>query len=150
MARVLPVIAAAAASRSMLRVRGSTSTNTGRAPTSRATLAVATQESGVGMTSSPGPTPAGRGAPASSERREIGDELCRLPVDRHAELVAVVDHGDRAPQVPGNRVVVYVDREDRCIGTRPFGERRDRGGDAETLGQRAMRCKAELCRAEGT
>ena len=48
--------------RSMLRVFGSTSTNTGRAPTSRTTLAVDTQESGVVMTSSPAPTPASRSA----------------------------------------------------------------------------------------
>ena len=47
-------------SRSMLRVRGSTSTNTGRAPTSRMTLLVATQVSGVVMTSCSGPTPAMR------------------------------------------------------------------------------------------
>jgi hypothetical protein len=46
----------------MFRVAGSMSTNTGRAPTSRITLLVATQESGVVMTSCPGPTPAIRSA----------------------------------------------------------------------------------------
>jgi hypothetical protein len=64
-ARVAPVTACAARSRSMLRVRGSTSTNTGRAPTSSTTFAVATQDSGVVITSSPGPTPARR-RPTSS------------------------------------------------------------------------------------
>ncbi len=46
----------------MLRVTGSMSTNTGRAPTSRTTLLVATQVSGVVITSWPGPTPAMRSA----------------------------------------------------------------------------------------
>src|SRR5437899_9250834 len=44
----------------MLRVSGSMSTNAGRAPSSRTMLLVATQESGVVMTSSPGTTPARR------------------------------------------------------------------------------------------
>src|SRR5580658_9074385 len=44
--------------RSMLRVIGSTSTNTGLPPARTITLAVATQDSGVVITSSPGPTPA--------------------------------------------------------------------------------------------
>ena len=56
----------------MLRVRASTSTNTGRAPTSSTTLAVATQDSGVVITSSPGPD-AGQ-AQADLERGGAGAE----------------------------------------------------------------------------
>src|ERR1035437_3893067 len=62
MARVAGVMAASIRARSMLRVTGSMSTKTGRAPTSRMTLLVATQESGVVMTSWPGPMPAMRSA----------------------------------------------------------------------------------------
>ena len=61
-ARVFGVIAASTLSRSMLRVTGSMSANTGVAPTSRITFAVATQEIGVVMTSSPAPMPAMRNA----------------------------------------------------------------------------------------
>jgi hypothetical protein len=61
-ALVRGVIAASSLSRSMLRVTGSMSANTGVAPTSRITLAVATQEIGVVMTSSPAPMPAIRSA----------------------------------------------------------------------------------------
>ena len=61
-ARVAGVIAASTRSRSMFRVTGSMSTNTGRAPTSKMTWLVATHDSGVVITSCPGPTPAMRRA----------------------------------------------------------------------------------------
>src|SRR5450755_1854298 len=61
-ARVRGVIAATIFSASILWLRGSISANTGVAPTSMMTLAVATHEFGVVMTSSPGPTPAMRKA----------------------------------------------------------------------------------------
>jgi hypothetical protein len=51
-------MAASMRDRSMLRVCGSTSTNTGRAPARTMTFAVATHDSAVVITSSPGPTPA--------------------------------------------------------------------------------------------
>src|ERR1700722_16499011 len=62
MARVRGVMAAAIRSMSMLWLRGSMSANTGVAPTSMMTFAVATQEFGVVITSSPGPMPAMRKA----------------------------------------------------------------------------------------
>jgi len=62
MARVRGVMAASSLSRSILRVTGSISANTGVAPTSMMTLAVATHDTGVVMTSSPGPMPAMRSA----------------------------------------------------------------------------------------
>src|SRR5450830_2086909 len=61
-ALVRGVMAASTLSRSMLWVIGSISANTGVAPTSMMTLAVATHEIGVVMTSSPGPMPAMRSA----------------------------------------------------------------------------------------
>ncbi len=66
-------------SRSMLRVTGSTSTNTGLAPTRRMTLAVATQDSGVVMTSSPGPMPARRSAISSAAVPELSARTGRPP-----------------------------------------------------------------------
>src|SRR2546421_7993716 len=62
MAGVGGVIAASMPSGSILAVTGSISPNTGRAPTASTTLLVATQESGVVMTSCPTPTPAMRSA----------------------------------------------------------------------------------------
>jgi len=61
-ALVRGVMAASSLSRSMLRVTGSMSANTGVAPVSMTTLAVATHEIGVVITSSPGPMPAMRSA----------------------------------------------------------------------------------------
>ena len=63
----------------MLRVRGSTSTNTGRAPTSSTTLAVATQDSGVVITSCPGPTPARRRPTSSAAVPEQNARTGRPP-----------------------------------------------------------------------
>jgi hypothetical protein len=73
------VIAASICSRSMLRVTGSMSTSTGVAPTSRITLAVATQVSGVLITSSPGPTPARRSATSSVAVPELKARTGRPP-----------------------------------------------------------------------
>ena len=61
-ALVRGVMAASSLARSILRVTGSISANTGVAPTSIITLAVATHEIGVVMTSSPAPIPAMRRA----------------------------------------------------------------------------------------
>jgi hypothetical protein len=61
-ARVAGVIAASMRVRSILRVTGSMSTKRGVAPTARMTLLVATHDSGVVITSSPGPMPAMRSA----------------------------------------------------------------------------------------
>src|SRR3954469_14502837 len=66
-------------SRSRLRVTGSISTNTGRAPTSRMTLLVATQESGVVITSCPGPTPAIRSAISIVQVPELKTRTGRPP-----------------------------------------------------------------------
>jgi len=76
-ARVRGPMAAAMRSGSMLRVRASTSTNTGRAPTSTMTLVVATQLSGVVITSSPGPI-AGE-AQGGEQRRGAGVEHAHRP-----------------------------------------------------------------------
>src|SRR5579862_2777136 len=65
--------------RSMLRVAGSISTKTGRAPTSRMTLLVATHESGVVMTSWPGPTPAMRSAISIVQVPELNARTGRPP-----------------------------------------------------------------------
>jgi hypothetical protein len=78
-ALVFGVTAAAIFAGSMLRVAGSTSANTGVAPTSRITLAVATQVSGVVMTSSPGPTPASRRATSSVAVPELKARTVRPP-----------------------------------------------------------------------
>src|ERR1043166_7773159 len=78
-ALVFFVIAFSARSRSRLRVRGSTSTKTGRAPTSSATLAVATQESGVVRTSSPAPTSASRRPTSSVAVPELKQRTVRPP-----------------------------------------------------------------------
>src|SRR5262245_7535812 len=72
-------MAASTRSRSMLRVTGSISTNTGRAPTSRITLLVATHESGVVITSWPGPTPAMRSAISIVQVPELKARTGRLP-----------------------------------------------------------------------
>src|SRR5258708_15997856 len=78
-ARVAGVMAASTRARSMLRVAGSISTKTGRAPTSRTTLLVATQESGVVMTSWPGPTPAMRSAISIVQVPELKARTGRPP-----------------------------------------------------------------------
>jgi len=78
-AAVAGVTAASTRSRSMFRVAGSMSTKTGRAPTSRTTLLVATQESGVVMTSSPGPTPALRSAISIVQVPELNTRTGRPP-----------------------------------------------------------------------
>src|SRR5471032_2721434 len=63
----------------MLRVMGSMSANTGVAPTSRMTLAVATQEIGVVITSSPGPIPAMRKAISMVQVPELNVRTGRPP-----------------------------------------------------------------------
>ena len=78
-ALVAGVIAASTASKSMLRVSGSISTNTGRAPTVRMTLLVATHDSGVVITSSPGPTAARRSAISSAAVPELKTRTGRPP-----------------------------------------------------------------------
>src|SRR5215470_13572803 len=65
--------------RSMLRVAGSTSTKAGRAPSSSTMLLVATQESGVVTTSSPGPTPASRRPISSAAVPELNVRTGRPP-----------------------------------------------------------------------
>src|SRR5262245_23292848 len=85
-ARVRGVIAALTRSRSMFRWRRSTSTNTGRAPTSRIELAVAAHESGVVITSSPGPTPARRRPRTSAAVPELNVRTGRPP--QYAESAA--------------------------------------------------------------
>ena len=79
MARVRGVMAAGISSRSMLRVRGSQSTNTGRASARSTTLAVATQDSGVVMTSSPAPTPASASAISMPPVAELSARTGRPP-----------------------------------------------------------------------
>src|SRR5258708_5741916 len=78
-ARVAGVMAASTRARSMLRVAGSISTKIGRAPTSRTTLLVATQESGVVMTSWPDPTPAMRSAISIVQVPELKARTGRPP-----------------------------------------------------------------------
>ena len=73
------VIAASTFFRSILRVIGSISANTGVAPTSRITLAVATQEIGVVMTSSPAPIPAMRRAISMVQVPELNVRTGRPP-----------------------------------------------------------------------
>src|SRR5450759_4179236 len=73
------VIAASSLSRSMLRVTGSMSANTGVAPTSSITFAVATQEIGVVMTSSPAPMPAMRRAISMVQVPELKVRTGRPP-----------------------------------------------------------------------
>ena len=73
------VMAASSLSRSMLRVIGSTSTRTGVAPTSRMTLAVATQVSGVVITVSPWLTFASRRATSSVAVPELKARTVRPP-----------------------------------------------------------------------
>src|SRR5471032_2685965 len=63
----------------MLRVTGSISANTGVAPVSIITLAVATQEIGVVMTSSPAPTPAIRKAISMVQVPELNVRTGRPP-----------------------------------------------------------------------
>ena len=63
----------------MFRVTGSMSTNTGRAPTARITWLVATHESGVVMTSCPGPTPAMRSAISIVQVPELKTRTGRPP-----------------------------------------------------------------------
>ncbi len=63
----------------MLRVAGSMSTNTGFAPTSRMTLLVATQDSGVVITSWPGPIPAMRSAISIVQVPELKTRTGRPP-----------------------------------------------------------------------
>ena len=79
MALVRGVIAASSLSRSMLRVPGSMSANTGVAPTSMMTLAVATQEIEVVITSSPGPMPAMRRAISMVQVPELKVRTGRPP-----------------------------------------------------------------------
>jgi hypothetical protein len=79
MALVFGRIAASMRSRSMLRVTGSTSTRTGVAPTSRITLAVATQVSGVVITVSPAPTFARRSATSRVAVPELKARTGRPP-----------------------------------------------------------------------
>src|SRR4051812_30892344 len=79
MALIAGVIAADTRARSIFRVTGSISTNTGRAPTSRITLLVATQESGVVMTSWPGPIPAIRNAISIVQVPELKTRTGRSP-----------------------------------------------------------------------
>lgn len=85
-ARVAGVIAASMRPRSRLRVAGSISTNTGRAPTSRITLLVATQDSGVVITSWPGPMPAIRSAISIVQVPELNTRTGRPP--QYAESLA--------------------------------------------------------------
>ena len=63
----------------MLRVTGSISANTGVAPTSMMTLAVATHDTGVVMTSSPGPMPAMRSAISMVQVPELKVRTGRPP-----------------------------------------------------------------------
>ncbi len=79
MALVRGVIAASTLSRSILCVRASMSANTGVAPTSIITLAVATQEFGVVMTSSPAPIPAMRSAISIVQVPELNVRTGRPP-----------------------------------------------------------------------
>ncbi len=78
-ARVRDVMAFSMRPRSMLRVTASASTNTGFAPTARTTFAVATQLSGVVMTSSPGPMPQMRKANSSVAVPEFARRTGRPP-----------------------------------------------------------------------
>src|SRR5882724_3645539 len=102
MARVLGVILASTCLRSILRVRGSISTKTGFAPTARMTLLVATQESGVVMTSCPGPIPAIRSAISIVQVPELKARTGRPP--QYSESLASnsftlgpeVSHPDRS------------------------------------------------------
>ena len=78
-ALVRGVMAASTLSRSILRVTGSISANTGVAPTSMITLAVATQEIGVVITSSPAPIPAMRKAISMVQVPELKVRTGRPP-----------------------------------------------------------------------
>ena len=70
----------------MLRVARSMSTNTGRAPARTTTFAVATHESGVVMTSSPGPIPAISNASSSAPVPDARARTGRSP--KYAESSA--------------------------------------------------------------
>src|SRR5580698_9701985 len=85
-ARVLCVTAFSSRSRSIVRVAESMSTKTGLAPTSRTTLLVATQERGVVITSSPGPTPAIRSAISIVQVPELNTRTGRPP--KYSESLA--------------------------------------------------------------
>ena len=63
----------------MLRVSGSMSTNRGVAPTARMTLLVATHDSGVVITSCPGPTPAMRSPTSMVQVPELKARTGRPP-----------------------------------------------------------------------
>src|SRR5580658_9583523 len=78
-ARVRGVTAFSARPRSIVRVTGSMSTKTGLAPTSRTTLLVATQVSGVVITSSPCFTPAIRSAISIVQVPELKTRTGRPP-----------------------------------------------------------------------
>ena len=79
MARVAGVMTASMRDKSMLRVVGSISTNTGRAPTCRITLLVETHDSGVVITSWPGPIPAMRNAISMVQVPELKARTGRPP-----------------------------------------------------------------------
>src|SRR5471032_890913 len=79
MALVRGVMAASTWARSILRVTGSISANTGVAPVSMITLAVATQEIGVVITSSPAPMPAMRRAISMVQVPELNVRTGRPP-----------------------------------------------------------------------
>ncbi len=72
-------IAASIFARSILRVAGSMSTNTGRAPARSITFAVATHDSGVVTTSSPGPMFASASAISSAPVPEVSARTGRPP-----------------------------------------------------------------------
>src|SRR5580692_1575502 len=85
-ARVRGVMAFSARFRSIVRVTGSMSTKTGLAPTSRTTLLVATQVSGVVITSSPCFTPAIRSAISIVQVPELKARTGRPP--KYSESLA--------------------------------------------------------------
>ena len=79
MARVRGVISVSSRAGSMLSVRGSTSQNTTFAPSVENAKAVATQVTGVVMTSVPGPTPAAMPARVRPVVAEVTARACFTP-----------------------------------------------------------------------
>ena len=118
-ALVRGVIAASILSRSMLRVTGSMSANTGVAPTSRITFAVATQEIGVVMTSSPGAY--ARDAQRDLHRAGAGIEGAhRTPAEIGGKLFLEFLHLGAAGDPAGAQHV--ADRGDGGFVYRGFGK----------------------------
>ena len=109
----------------MLRVTGSMSTKTGRAPTSRTTLLVATQVSGVVITSSPGPTPAIRSAISIVQVPELNARTGRPP--KYSESFAS-NSFTCGPEVIQPERSTSADAGDRRLVDRRPGERQERHG----------------------